>query len=87
VINTASDVVKAEGEDPANPGCLREEGARRSFSDFSGDSQSWVRTPCQRLALDETQETYFCKAKPQKKSSQNPENALFDALLILDFQK
>jgi len=34
-INTASDVVKVEGEDPANPGCLREEGARRYF----GDSQ------------------------------------------------
>jgi len=39
-INTASDVVKVEGEDPANPGCLREEGARRYF----GDSQSWVHT-------------------------------------------
>ena len=44
----ASDVVKVEGEDPAPPGCLREDRVKW----YVGDSQSWVRIPW--LAREET---------------------------------
>jgi len=37
-------VVKVKGEDPATPGCLREDRARR----YVGDSQSWVRASLAR---------------------------------------
>jgi len=40
-IGIASDVVKMKGEDPANPGCLREVMVRRRV----GDSQLWARAP------------------------------------------
>ena len=37
-IGIASDIVKVEGEDPATPGCLRDDRVRR----YVGDSRSWV---------------------------------------------
>jgi len=40
-IGIASDVIQVQGEDPATPGCLREDRVRR----YVGDSQSWVRNP------------------------------------------
>ena len=43
-ICTASDVVKAQGEDSATPGCLREVRVRWCVGDF----QSWVRAPLAR---------------------------------------
>jgi len=47
-IGIASDVVKVKGEDPAPPGCLREDRVRW----YVGNSQSWVRIPW--LAREET---------------------------------
>jgi len=43
----ASEVVKVEGEDPATPGCPREDMVRRNVD----DSKSFVRAP---LAPEET---------------------------------
>jgi len=49
-IGIAIDVVKVKGEDPASPGCLREDKARR----YVGDSQSFLRAPLARFPREET---------------------------------
>jgi len=49
-IGISSDVFKVKGEDPAPPGCLREDRVSR----YVGDSPSWVHTPW--LAREENPE-------------------------------
>jgi len=59
VIGVASDVVKAEGEDPDTPGYLLEGGTGRGWD--VGDLGSWVRLPW--LAHDEAPGPYITIAQ------------------------